>query len=75
MPSHTARPGRHRFGDATRPGLVHCTKFVAVATALAEHRRGWWTALLTPARHSLAGLRRASIGAELRWAPATATAA
>lgn len=72
MSSHTARPGRHRFGDTTRPSLVHCTEFVAVAAALVEHRRSWWTAILTPARHSLAGLRRASIGAELRWAPATA---
>ncbi|UZJ23457.1 hypothetical protein RHODO2019_09430 [Rhodococcus antarcticus] len=68
MPSRPRSPGRHRLGaDA----LVHCTEFSPVAAALAEHRRSWLTALLVPARHSLAGLRRRSIAPELWWAPAT----
>lgn len=47
--------GRHRLGT---PGLVHCVEHRPVAEALAEYRRSWFAALLTPARHSLAGLRR-----------------
>lgn len=65
----SAGPGRHRLGS---PGLTHCVAHLEVALALDEHRRGWWHALTTPARHSLAGLRRRAI-AELRvWTPATA---
>lgn len=64
-------PGRHRTGVT---GSVHCTTFAAVAQALLEHRRTWFTALLTPAKHSLAGLRRRSVAPELWWAPALATA-
>lgn len=63
-------PGRHRLGASD---LVHCTEFAAVATALVEHRRTWFTALLTPAKHSLAGLRRRSVAPELWWAPAIAS--
>lgn len=59
--------GRHRFGA---DGLVHCTEFALVAAALADHRRSWFTGLLTPAKHSLAGLRRRSIAPERWWAPA-----
>lgn len=60
--------GRHRLGD---PGLVHCTEYRAVATALAEYRRSWWSNILMPAKHSLAGLRRraAAAAAERAWAP------
>ncbi|MDV6012240.1 hypothetical protein [Haloechinothrix sp. LS1_15] len=47
--------GRHRLGT---PGLVHCVEYRQVATALEEHRRNWLTALLVPAKHSIAGLRR-----------------
>jgi hypothetical protein len=62
--------GRHRLGT---PGLVHCVEHRAVAEALMEHRRGWLRALLTPAKHSLAGLRRRARAAarDHVWAPAT----
>jgi hypothetical protein len=61
--------GRHRLGT---PGLVHCVRHRPVAEALAEYRRGWWTAITVPARHTLAGLRRraAAAAAERAWAPA-----
>ncbi|MPY77790.1 MAG: hypothetical protein GEV04_04705 [Actinophytocola sp.] len=63
--------GRHRLGT---PGLVHCVEHRPVAEALAEFRRSWFSALLVPAKHSLAGLRRrarASTPRERVWAPAT----
>lgn len=62
--------GRHRLGT---PGLVHCVMHRPVAEALAEYRRNWMTTLLTPAKHSLAGLRRRARAAayERAWAPAT----
>lgn len=57
--------GRHRLGA---PGLVHCALHAEVAAALTRNRRGGLAALLVPARHSLAGLRRraATTGA---WSP------
>ncbi len=60
--------GRHRLGA---PGLVHCTEYRGVATALAEYRRTWWSNILMPAKHSLAGLRRraAAAAVERAWAP------
>lgn len=69
MPRRPRSPGRHRLGA---DGLVHCTAFTLVATALTEHRRSWFTGLLIPAKHSLAGLRRRSVAPDLWWAPATA---
>jgi hypothetical protein len=44
-----------------------------VAEALEDYRRSWLTALLTPAKHSLAGLRRRALDAaqERSWVPAT----
>lgn len=51
-------PGRHRVGA---PGLVHCLEHPEVALALGEFRRGWLSALLVPARHSWAGLRRRTV--------------
>jgi hypothetical protein len=43
-----------------------------VADALDEYRRNWLTAIIVPAKHSLAGLkRRAGNAAERAWAPAT----
>lgn len=62
--------GRHRLGA---PGLVHCVEHRPVAEALAEFRRSWLTALLVPAKHSLAGLRRKARATahEHVWAPAT----
>ncbi|HKS44531.1 MAG TPA: hypothetical protein VJT49_05345 [Amycolatopsis sp.] len=61
--------GRHRLGT---PGLVHCVLHRPVALALGEYRRNWLTALLIPAKHSLAGLRRkaAAAATERAWAPA-----
>ena len=63
-----AHRGRHRLGT---PGLVHCVRHLEVAIALAEFDRGWFWALLTPARHSLAGLRRRAIAtaAAKAWTP------
>jgi hypothetical protein len=65
----SSHPGRHRLGT---PGLVHCIEHQPVADALAEYRRGWWTAITVPARHTLAGLRRraAAAAVERAWAPA-----
>lgn len=64
------RRGRHRLGT---PGLVHCLSYRPVALSLAEYRRTWWSTL-SPARHSLAGLRRkaAAAAVERAWVPATA---
>jgi hypothetical protein len=50
--------GRHRLGT---PGLVHCALHPPVAVALITNRRSWLAALLVPARHSLAGLRRRAL--------------
>lgn len=65
--------GKHRLGT---PGLVHCVLYRVVADALEEYRRNWLTALLVPAKHSLAGLRRRASEAarERAWIPATARA-
>ena len=62
--------GRHRLGT---PGLVHCLMHRPVALALEEYRRNWLTALLVPAKHSLAGLRRTArmAASERAWIPAT----
>lgn len=60
--------GRHRLGT---PGLVHCVRHKAVTEALAEYRRGWLAAVLVPAKHSIAGLRKraARAASESAWAP------
>ncbi|AFU00548.1 hypothetical protein O3I_012935 [Nocardia brasiliensis ATCC 700358] len=54
-------------------GGVHCTQIPAVAEALAEHRRTWFTALISPARHSFAAMRKRSTVPSVRWVPATAS--
>jgi hypothetical protein len=61
--------GSHRLGT---PGLVHCVLHRPVSVALEEYRRNWLTALLIPAKHSLAGLRRTARAAaqERAWVPA-----
>ncbi|MFF3570286.1 hypothetical protein [Nocardia jiangxiensis] len=61
--------GRHRLGT---PGGVHCLEIPAVATALAAYRRTWLTALINPARHSWAAMRRRTTLAAVPWVPATA---
>ncbi|NIH81133.1 hypothetical protein [Amycolatopsis viridis] len=68
--SRSKHTGRHRLGT---PGLVHCVLHRPVALALEEYRRTWLTALLVPAKHSLAGLKRRASAAALEraWAPAT----
>jgi hypothetical protein len=53
--SRSQLSGRHRLGA---PGLVHCLAYPEVERALADSRRSRLSALLMPARHSWAGLRR-----------------
>ena len=55
MAGGSVHAGKHRLGA---PGLVHCTEHRQVAMALTEFRRSWFSAILVPARHSLAGLRK-----------------
>lgn len=63
-----ARRGRHRLGTL---GLVHCVRHAEVARALTEHRRARLWTVLTPARHSLAGLRRRAmaLASQQAWTP------
>jgi hypothetical protein len=65
--------GKHRLGT---PGLAHCLLHRTVANALADYRRTWLSALLVPAKHSFAGLRRKARAAALEriWVPAVGTA-
>ncbi|MFC3965851.1 hypothetical protein [Nocardia jiangsuensis] len=53
-------------------GGVHCIRYPAVAAAIAEYRRPWLTALLSPSRHSFVSSRRRPLFAVARWIPATA---
>jgi hypothetical protein len=52
---------------------MHCIQIPAVAAALTEHRRSWFTALTNPARHSFAAMRKRSAVAATYWAAATAS--
>ncbi|MBJ8343085.1 hypothetical protein [Antrihabitans sp. YC2-6] len=70
MRSNRHQDGRHRLG---MPNGVHCIMIPAVADALAEHRRNWFTSLINPARHSFAGMRKRSVSASNYWVPATAS--
>ncbi|MET8779795.1 hypothetical protein AB0H49_29335 [Nocardia sp. NPDC050713] len=70
MGTRINQTGRHRLGMA---GGVHCLEIPAVAAALAEHRRSWFTALISPARHSFAAMRKRSTVAATYWVPATAS--
>jgi hypothetical protein len=65
--------GRHRLGT---PGLVHCLVHHSVAMALEDYRRTWLSALLVPAKHSFAGLRRKARAAAIEriWVPAVGVA-
>ncbi|MDO3649197.1 hypothetical protein [Nocardia mangyaensis] len=69
MSTRDHRTARHRLG---MPGGVHCTEFPAVAATLAEYRRSWFTALLSPARHSFAAMRKRTGMASTYWVPAAA---
>lgn len=63
--------GRHRLGA---PGTVHCSQISSVAAALEEHHRNWFTALVRPARHSLAAFRRRHVpSGPPHWIPVPAT--
>ncbi|MEV7098181.1 hypothetical protein AB0M80_35615 [Amycolatopsis sp. NPDC051045] len=64
--------GKHRLGS---PGLVHCVLHRTVADALTDYRRTWLSALLVPAKHSFAGLRRKARAAALEhiWVPAVSS--
>ena len=63
------RTARHRLG---MPGGVHCIEHPAVAATLAEYRRSWFTALISPARHSFAAMRKRPRMATGYWSPAAA---
>ncbi|WP_305091547.1 hypothetical protein [Prescottella sp. R16] len=69
MRSTSTRPGRHRLGMEHG---VHAILIPEVASALAEHRRNWFTSVLTPARHSLASIRKQTAAMPTRWVPAAA---
>jgi hypothetical protein len=65
--------GRHRLGV---PGTVHCIRIPSVAAALEIHHRNWFTALVRPARHSLAAAirrHRRLPSASSHWSPVPAT--
>lgn len=64
-----AQPGRHRLGMSDG---VHCILIPQVADALAEHRRNWFTSLISPARHSFASMRKRGVTIGSTWSPATA---
>ncbi|MEU2033909.1 hypothetical protein [Nocardia amamiensis] len=70
MGTRINQTGRHRLGKA---GRVHCIRIPAVAAALAEHRRSWFTAFISPARHSFAATRKRATAPAVRWVPATAS--
>lgn len=57
--------GRHRLGVENG---VHCILIPEVAAALAEHRRNWFTMLLSNARHSQAAIRKRAASLPTQWA-------
>lgn len=69
MRSNRIQPGRHRLGMEAG---VHVILIPEVALALADHRRNWFTNLLSPARHSFATMRKRT-GAVAQWSPAVAS--
>ena len=71
MGSRRRHGGRHRLG---KPGGVHCIRIPAVAEALAVQRRNWFAALLNPARHSFAAMRRRTVAStRTQWVPRPVT--
>ncbi|MGB3770645.1 MAG: hypothetical protein WBF79_11670 [Rhodococcus sp. (in: high G+C Gram-positive bacteria)] len=62
--------GRHRLGMSDG---VHCILIPQVADALAEHRRNWFTSLISPARHSFASMRKRSAQMSAGWSTAAAS--
>ncbi|PTR32407.1 hypothetical protein C8K36_1011460 [Rhodococcus sp. OK519] len=69
MPSNPTRPGRHRLGMESG---IHVILIPEVASALAEHRRNWFTSMLSPARHSFASIKKRTATMPTRWVPAAA---
>ena len=69
MRSNRIQPGRHRLGMEAG---VHVILIPEVALALADHRRNWFTNLLSPARHSFATMRKRT-EAVAQWSPAIAS--
>ncbi|MBY6411258.1 hypothetical protein HQ346_08085 [Rhodococcus sp. BP-252] len=67
MRSNQIHQGRHRLGMESG---VHVILIPEVALALADHRRNWFTTLLSPARHSFASMRKRTAVAQ--WSPAVA---
>ncbi|MFD4267593.1 hypothetical protein [Rhodococcus sp. NPDC058481] len=67
MQSHYILQGRHRLGIVDG---VHCILIPEVASALAEHRRNWFTQMISPARHSFATMRKRTAAMQSAWAPA-----
>jgi hypothetical protein len=53
---------------------VHCILIPEVALALQEHRRNWFTQMLSPARHSFASMRKRTAEMQSSWAAGAATA-
>ncbi|WP_280317573.1 hypothetical protein [Nocardia wallacei] len=70
MGTRNFQTGRHRLG---KRGTMHCIEIPEVAAALAQFRRPWLTALISPARHSLAAIRKRTADAAAQWVPATAS--
>lgn len=62
--------GRHRLGMSDG---VHCILIPQVADALAEHRRNWFTSLISPARHSFASMRKRGVQMGTGWSAAAAS--
>ena len=65
MSSSPSPSGRHRLGMEHG---VHCVLIPEVAAALAEHRRNWFTTLLSNARHSHAAMRKRAASLPVQWA-------
>lgn len=71
MRSSLTHPGRHRLGMVDG---VHCILIPEVALALADHRRNWFTQMLSPARHSFASMRKRTVEMQGSWSPTAAVA-
>lgn len=69
MRTTSPQPGRHRLGMVDG---VHCILIPEVALALQEHRRNWFTQMLSPARHSFAAIRKRTAEMQSTWAAGAA---
>ncbi|MGW6695946.1 hypothetical protein ACWF62_19500 [Rhodococcus sp. NPDC054953] len=71
MRSTSSQAGRHRLGMVDG---VHCILIPEVALALQEHRRGWFTQMISPARHSFATIRKRTADMQTAWSSSAAVA-